>query len=50
MVFIEYPKHGIAFFVGFGRVMQYLFKFQNICLGAQCVFGTPHEGYYKCIK
>jgi hypothetical protein len=24
MVFIEYPKQGIAFFVGFGRAMQYL--------------------------
>ncbi len=27
----------ITFLVSFGRVMQYSFKFQKICYGAQCI-------------
>jgi len=28
MVFIDYPKKGIAFLIGFGMAMQYPFRFQ----------------------
>jgi len=28
MMFTDYPKQGIVFFLGFGMVMQYLSKFQ----------------------
>jgi len=44
------PQVGITFFVGFGRVMQYPSKFQKICYETQCVFETPRERYYRCIK
>jgi hypothetical protein len=30
MVFIEYPKQGIAFLVGFGKALQYLPISKNI--------------------
>jgi hypothetical protein len=37
MVLIEYPKHGSALFVGFGKAMPYLSMFQvmepNVFLG-----------------
>jgi hypothetical protein len=35
---------GIAFFLGFARVIQYLSKLQNICYGAQGFYGIPEEG------
>jgi hypothetical protein len=35
---------GITFFLGFIRAMQYPFKFQKICYGAQRFYGIPEEG------
>jgi hypothetical protein len=35
---------GIAFLLGFARVMQYLSKFQNICYEAQRFYGILKEG------
>jgi len=50
MVFIECPKQGIVLLLSFGRAIQYLSKFQNICYGAQCISRIPCKGYYKCIE
>jgi hypothetical protein len=50
MVFIDYPKEGIAFLVGFGMVLQYPSKFQYICNGAQKIFYIPLKKYYTCIQ
>jgi hypothetical protein len=32
-----------------GRDMHYPSKFENICYGAQCIYGITYEGYWKCI-
>jgi hypothetical protein len=37
----KYPNEGIGFLVSFGRVIQYAIMCQNICYGAQCIFGIP---------
>jgi hypothetical protein len=39
MVFIKYPKEGIALLVSFGRAMKYPPKFQKIYYEAQCIYG-----------
>jgi len=35
MVFVDYPKEGIAFLLGYGMATQYPSKFQKICEGTQ---------------
>jgi hypothetical protein len=42
----KYPNEGIHFhfLVGFGRATQYPSMCQNICYGAQCIFGIHEEG------
>jgi hypothetical protein len=40
----EYPNERIGFLVGFGRATQYPSTCQNICYGAQCIFGIPRDG------
>ncbi len=44
MLFTEYPKQGIALLVGFGKVMKYPSKFQNICYGVQCIYEIAWRG------
>jgi hypothetical protein len=41
---IEYPNEGIGFLVGFGRVLRYSSTCQNICYGAQCIYGYLEKG------
>jgi len=41
MVFTKYPHEGITFLLGYGMVMQYPFRFQYICYGAQKIFYIP---------
>jgi hypothetical protein len=38
---IEYPNEGIGFLVDFGKAMESPFTCQNICDGAQCIYGIP---------
>jgi hypothetical protein len=42
MVFIEYTNEGIAFFLGFGRAMQYPFKFQ--------IYVMEPKGFFEYLK
>jgi hypothetical protein len=35
---------GITFLLGFVRAMQYFFKFQKICYGAQKFYGILKKG------
>ncbi len=37
----KYFNEGIGFLIGFGKAIQYPSMFQNICYGAQCIFGIP---------
>jgi hypothetical protein len=47
---IKYHNEGIGFLVSFSRVMQYPSTFQNICYGAQCIYGIPFSGYCMFIE
>jgi hypothetical protein len=40
----------IVFFLCFGMVMQYPFKFQKIRYKTQRIFGIPYKGYYMFIE
>jgi hypothetical protein len=46
----KYLDEGIGFLVGFDRVVEHPIMCQNICYGAQYIFGIPQGGYCKCIK
>jgi hypothetical protein len=46
----KYLSEGIGFLVCFGRVMYYPITCQNICYGAQCIFGIHREGHCSCIE
>jgi hypothetical protein len=50
MLFDEYPKQGNAFFLGYGRVMQYPFKFKKYVMEPNVFSGYPKRGIVRCIE
>ncbi len=46
---IEYLNENIDFFVGFGMIIEYTYKFQKMCYGTQCNSKIPYKGVIHVI-